>query len=193
MLTMRWIATLGLILGSTALLSAKPPVPRPTPEFTVTMPSGAMVPLTSYRGKVVLLQFLYTTCPHCQVTAQFFTKLQQEMGPRGLQVVGIAFNEEAEGHPEVVRNFVEQFNLGFPIGLAPRDKVLNYLGISIMERFAVPQIVVIDRNGQIRLQSDVLGGGENIDELHLGPFIDGLLKETKRPGTVHKPLPTGTK
>ena len=133
--------------------------------------------MASYAGRVVLVQFLYTTCPHCQATARFYSKLQKELGPRGLQVVGVAFNEEAEEHPDLVRRFVELNGVEFPVGVAPREAVLSYLGISVMSRFAVPQVVIIDRNGVIRAQSEILGSEELQDESRLRPLLEGLLKE----------------
>ena len=49
---------LGLALGN---LSAAGPVPRPSPEFVIqTMPSGQKL-VSQYRGKVVVLTFLFTT------------------------------------------------------------------------------------------------------------------------------------
>lgn len=36
-------------------------VPRPAPEFAITMPNGSQLLLSQYAGKVVLLEFLYTT------------------------------------------------------------------------------------------------------------------------------------
>jgi len=176
---MRWITAVGIVVSATSLL-AKPPVPRPAKEMTIETPSGKLALPRSYRGKVVLMQFLYTTCPHCQATARLNSKLQQELGPRGLQVVGIAFNEEAEAKPDVIRDFTASNNLGFPVGAASREAATAYLGVSIMERFVVPQIVILDRNGVIRAQSEFLGSAELQDETYLRQFLARLLAEPVR-------------
>lgn len=36
-------------------------IPRPSPEFAITMPNGSQVLLSQFAGKIVLLEFLYTT------------------------------------------------------------------------------------------------------------------------------------
>src|ERR1700688_2163685 len=84
---------------------AMPPVPRKAPELTIVEPSGKQTLLSSFKGKVVVIEFLYTTCPHCQAASQVFTKLQRELGPRGFQAVGVAFNDNAQ---MLVPQFVQQ-------------------------------------------------------------------------------------
>src|ERR1700710_729890 len=82
------------------MLQAAAPVPRPATPFKMTEPSGQQVDITSFKGKVVLVQFLFTWCPHCQATAKMLTKLQNEFGPKGLQIIGVAFNDTpSEGAP----------------------------------------------------------------------------------------------
>jgi peroxiredoxin len=175
---------LGIAFGLGSVLLGAATVPRSANDFTAVEPSGKHVSLSGYAGKVVLVLFLHTTCPHCQATARLYGKLQTEFGPLGLQVVGVAFNVEAQGHPEVVRSFVESNGVGFPLGVAPMDSVLSYLGISVMSRFAVPQGVVIDRNGIIRFQSDLMGSDELQDESRLRPLLEGLLKEGNAGGAA---------
>ena len=58
-------------------------VPRPSPDFAVNLTDGRQIHVNEYKGKVVVLAFILTTCPHCQFTSQVLTKLQQEYAPRG--------------------------------------------------------------------------------------------------------------
>jgi peroxiredoxin len=165
--------TLGVCLAAVAF--AKPPVPRPATDFRAVDAAGKPLEVAHHPGKVVVVQFLYTTCSHCQAVARMLSKLETELGPRGLQVAGVAFNPEAQ-RPEALQEFVKNNNVTFPVGFALTDSVLNYLGISIMERFVVPEIVIIDRGGVIRAQSDALGSPELQDESYLRNFLEGLLK-----------------
>ena len=64
-------------------------LPRKAPEFVIKLPNGPQKLLSQYRGKVVVLEFLITTCPHCKDTSRLMSKLQTEYGPRGLVCVGI--------------------------------------------------------------------------------------------------------
>ena len=71
---MRYLLTAGLC----SIMLASPPVPRHADPLTIVEASGKKLPLSSYKGKVVLLQFLLTTCQHCQQAAQLYAKLQKE-------------------------------------------------------------------------------------------------------------------
>jgi peroxiredoxin len=203
---MRLIASAVLALAATAMtvpVIAAPPggappyapgTPRKSPEFTITDPSGKQVLISSYRGKVLVLPFMFTTCPHCQHEAQMLTKLQQEYGPRGLQVLGTIFND-ANG--AMATQFVKEFGIGFPVGWATRDSVISYLNIPVMDRWVVPQVAVLDRRGTIVAQTMSTGTPELQDEGYIRALVEKLLKEpatggaptsaaAKKPAPAHK-------
>ena len=64
--TFALIITLGITLGLTAQAAA--PVPGPAKEFTVATPQGQQILISSLKGKVVVIQFLFTWCPHCRLS-----------------------------------------------------------------------------------------------------------------------------
>jgi len=176
------IATVSALLASTLTLQAAAPVPRPSKEFTITLPSGKQSLLSSYRGKVVMVAYMFTTCPHCQALSKVITKLQSELGPRGFQALGVAFNDEVNtpnsaGNAQVTSKFVSQFDVRFPVGYAPRDSVLSYLGVSSIESWVVPQVVIIDRKGVIRAQSASRGTADLQTETYLRKYLGELLDE----------------
>ena len=180
------IATVSVLLATafaaTFTLQAAAPVPRPTKEFTIVLPSGKQTLLSSYRGKVVMMAFMFTTCPHCQALSKVITKLQGELGPRGFQAVGDVFNDEVNTpndatNAQVTANFVNQFQVGFPVGFAPRESVLSYLGASAIENWVVPQIAIIDRKGVVRAQSESRGTVELQTETYLRKYLGELLDE----------------
>jgi thiol-disulfide isomerase/thioredoxin len=172
-------------LGVSAF-AAPPVVPRPAKELEIVEPGGKHDLLTSYRGKVVVVQFLFTTCPHCQAYSQLLTKIQGEYGPKGFQALGAAFNEEANSL--VVSNYIEKYKVGFPVGPVMRDTVMSFLGFSLMDRLVVPQIVLIDKKGQIREQTEANPTAPMPlqDETHLRASIEKLLNE----GGAGKAAPT---
>jgi peroxiredoxin len=176
-------AVVALLLAIAVSALALPPVPRKAPELTIVEPSGKQTLLSSTKGKVVVIEFLYTTCPHCQAASQVITKLQKELGPRGFQAFGVAFNDNAQ---MLVPQFVQQFNVGYPVGFATEDTIRTYLGLSVMDRYSVPQEVVIDRKGMIRAQSGVDGDPKLQEESSLRALVEGLLKEGAAPGTDTK-------
>jgi peroxiredoxin len=171
-----------ITLGVAAL--AQPPVIRKAPDFTVVEPSGKKTNVSSFKGKVVVLEFLYTTCSHCQDESKMLTKLYREMAPRGLQVLGIAFNDNAA---VLVPTFVQEFGVPYPVGAASSDSVMGYLAFSVMDRYVVPQVVVIDRKGNIRAQSPPQGDGKLQDETYMRNLISTLLKESATTSAVASP------
>src|SRR5580698_4083657 len=69
--------------------------PRTAPDLTVVEPSGAKTTIASLKGKVVVLDFIFTTCVHCQAETQMLERLYKEMQPKGLQVLSVAVNDNA--------------------------------------------------------------------------------------------------
>lgn len=164
------------ILFAAFALATVPTLPRKSPEFTIVEPGGKQILLSSYRGKVILLGFFATWCQHCQNTAKGFSGLQQAFGAEGLQAVGIAINPESSNEA-VVKEFSHLYAPTIPMGHATIDSAISYLGISVMERWVYPQVVLIDRHGVIREQSDSKGSPDLQDPIKLRPEIEKLLKE----------------
>lgn len=180
-----------MMLGLSAQAAA--PVPRPAKEFTVATPQGQQILISSLKGKVAVVQFLFTWCPHCQAFSKVLTELNTEYGARGFQALGVAFDELDPKDPVPLKDkavaYTKQY-AGFPVGVSNRSSVLSYLGISELERVGVPQIIVIDRKGVIREQTTSEGGGELGNPAHLKPLIESLLAE----GAAAKgPAKTGAK
>lgn len=175
---MRTIATstLALLLGvaATSVLNAQPPMPRPAPEIAIAEPGGKTTQLSSYKGKVVVLALVSTICPHCQKECEVLTQLQGELKPKGVQMLAIAFNDNAAA---LVPAFVREHGVMFPVGAASPDKVLSFLGFSVMERYNVPQMAVIDRKGMIRAQSGPLGDPKLQDPAQLRTLLLELAGE----------------
>jgi len=153
---------------------ATPPVPRKSPEFTFVEPSGKQILLSSLKGKIVVMPFMFTTCPHCQRYAQDLTQLEKEFGPRGVVFMGTVFNDT---NAAMAAQFVKEFNVGFPVGYATRDQVVSYLGLSVLDRWVVPQVAIIDRKGNIVAQSAATGSPELQEPGSLRNILDKIVKE----------------
>jgi thiol-disulfide isomerase/thioredoxin len=126
------------------------------------------------KGKVVVLDFIFTTCVHCQAETQMLERLYKEMQPKGLQVLSVAVNDNAA---VLVPGFVQQFGVPWPVGYAPRETLLKYMGFSEMDLWVVPQVVVIDRKGMIRAQSPVKGDANLQSETYMRDLLNKLLAE----------------
>ena len=134
-----------LLLGAGAFAAT---VPRPSPEFVIRNSAGQVL-LSQFRGKVVLLQFIHTTCPHCQQSVGIVNQLQSEYGPRGFQALASAFNDLAA---QLLPEFITRFRPVFPVGFTSRETVNEYLKLAPNAPFRIPVYVFIDRKGTIRAQ-----------------------------------------
>jgi peroxiredoxin len=122
---------------------------RKAPELTITIPGQGQKTLSQYQGKVVALEFIFTTCPHCQAASHVMSKLQNEYGSRGLQVIDVAVNPNAD---LLVENFAKDYHTTFPVGWTTSDNMTTFMGFQ-PGRYVVPQLVLIDRKGNIHYQT----------------------------------------
>jgi peroxiredoxin len=180
-----------LLLLSAAAVAAD--IPRPAPDFPIPLTNGQTLRTADFKGKVVVVEFLLTTCPGCQNAAAILSRLQAEFGPARFQVIGVAVNEGAE---RLVNGFQSQYAQNFPIGVRTIDHSRAYLQIPIMNRLLFPQMVFIDKNGVIREQH----GGAN-DEVffsnedkNIRDIVTRLLAEKgPAPSTAKKAAPSPAK
>jgi len=150
-------------------------VPRPSPDFAINTIDGPQIQLSQYKGKVCVLAFILTTCPHCQKTVGYLSTMQREYGPRGLQVVASAIEDMAKMN---VPDFIKHFQPPFPVGFSTQNDVDGYLQHPVIYRLLVPQLVFIDRQGTIRAQ---VGGDDPFfaadQETHIREQIEALLTD----------------
>jgi len=168
------------------------PLPRKSPEFAIHQPSGKQILLSSLKGKVVVLEFLFIQSGHCIRVAKTLNSLNAELGPRGFQAVGVVFdppNVQASGE-SMIPGLVDDLKLTYPVGYAAKTDVDTYLGRTGTEVLNIPQVVVIVRAGTIRAQSGGRPGDprlENVDSLRT--LLDSLLKENPGTGSPVKSHP----
>lgn len=154
------------------ILGAK--IPRPAPELLFKLPNGDMMKLSQFKGKVVALEFMLTTCPHCKRTATTMQKLYAEYGPAGFQPLSVAINDEAE---KDIPAYIAEQRLTYPVGLSNRDRAVDFLQHPIMMTLWVPQLVIIDKEGAIRGQ---YGGTDKFfqaEEQNMRGMVEKLLAE----------------
>ncbi len=169
------ILAIGVLLALSApSFAVMPTLPRKSPEFTITEPSGKKTLLSSYRGKVVVFGIVHTTCIYCQAFTAKLVKLQAELGPRGFQPVEVAWNEDAR---DLIPEFVQKFQVKFPVGYGEWTPLMNYLGFSVLDRPVTPLVSVIDRRGMIRAQTPPEGDSNLQNEAKLRALIESLLRE----------------
>lgn len=125
-------------------------VPRPSPPFSLARKGSPNIELKQYRGKVVALAFIFTTCPHCQNLTRSLNALAREFAGKDVQFLECAFNDDAEA---AMPDFLALFQPPYPVGWSYQAPVRNYLKVALTDgHFMVPHLVFLDRSGVIRLE-----------------------------------------
>lgn len=158
-----------------------PAAPRKSPEFVFRNLDGSQQLLSSYRGKSVVLAMMFTTCPHCQNTAQTLQKFQSEYGAKGVQVLGVVFDKEAV---QRAAQFKQSFAKNFPVSVSDQGAVLEFLGLPSTEPYFVPILVFIDKRGT--LHSQYIGDEKFLEnqEVNIRAEIEKLLKAGTAPAAA---------
>ncbi len=119
----------------------KPPVAlgERAPDFTVAGPDGKPVRLSSFRGKVVFLDFWATWCPPCRESLPDTQKLHKRFGAKGLAVLAIT-NEDRQ----TAEAFCKRNGYSFPVYTdKPGTASLAF------DVYGIPTFAVVDRAGKL--------------------------------------------
>ena len=124
-------------------------IPRPAPELMIKLVNGGETRLSSMKGKVVALEFILTSCPHCQNSSKNINKLYNELGAKGFTAVGVAVNQMSQMY---IPEFISNHKINYLIGYQHHDAAVEFLQHSPQVVMMFPQLVLIDRKGMIRYQ-----------------------------------------
>jgi thiol-disulfide isomerase/thioredoxin len=166
------------LCAMSALAAIAAETPRPSPPLTIERLGAPSVELSQYRGKVVALAFIFTTCSHCQDLTKLLGPLSREYALRGVQVLECAFNDDAK---QTMAEFMQQFKPPFPAGWTSRATAMAYLQRSILDTrpLYVPHLVFLDRRGII--QGDYPGESDFMKDpaTNIRAELEKLLKPAK--------------
>ena len=154
---------IGILMLAGGLVLAQPTVPRPAPRINF---------LEDCRGRVIVMAFIVTTCPHCQA----FSKVLEDLSRTKRVCARVAaFNEDAD-----VTGFARKFQLTFPVLKIEHGVMNDFMGVPPGSRVGTPQIAVIDRAGMIQAQSAREGSPFLMQPEILGAILDRLSKQVKK-------------
>ena len=105
--------------------------------------NGKAVDLTSFKGRVVLLNFWATWCDGCRAELPALNRLQQRFSSAGLVVVGV---NVGEGKARIAE-FTDHVPIDFLILRDADSAVLKRWRVRIM-----PSTFLLDRHGMLRAQ-----------------------------------------
>ena len=118
--------------------------PKPgtaAPDFALQSLDGKTVHLSDFRGKAVLLNFWATWCEPCKLEMPWFAELQNQYGPQGLAVVGVAMDDAG---PDKIAKFAKDVGVNYPVLLGKESVGDAYGGLEYL-----PTSFYIDRDGKV--------------------------------------------
>jgi protein SCO1 len=177
--SVREVGVVPAIDEAAALRSGEAAIGRPMPDITLRDREGRPVRLADYRGKPLLVSFIYTGCFQVcptQTRALFeaVKGLDTMLGPQQFNVVSIGFNQPFDS-PDAMRSFARQHRIehaNWEFLSPPRERVealTQAFGFSYVATPAgfdhVLGVTVVAPDGRIhaqvygdRLRADQLGG-----------------------------------
>ncbi len=110
-------------------------------DFTMKDLDGKNVSLSSYKGKVVLLNFWATWCGPCKAEIPGFVELQDKYKDK-LVIVGFSVDDTAEK----AREYAKQYKMNYPILLGEgREDVQEAYG----PIWGIPASFIISKDGKV--------------------------------------------
>ncbi len=127
-----------------------------------------------YRGKVLVVEIMQTTCPHCQK----FSTILEESKKKYEGKLAVLYIVTAPDSLQMVQNYISKFNITSPVLFDSGQVIASYLKITPQNptvRF--PHVFLIDRNGMIRNDYEYGPATEKFFESNaINADIDKLLK-----------------
>jgi len=148
----RWMQYGFAVLGTVLLAFALAHQPRRSggltpvatrkhmPELVLEQLGGGTWRLAEHRGQVVLINYWASWCSPCWEETPGLIRMSEELGPKGLVVVGVAMDE---GGRDKVKDFVEKFQVPYPVVFPAALSQMVY-GLE-----GLPTTILVDRNGRV--------------------------------------------
>jgi len=129
--------------GPMAAASQAPGTQRAdAPALDIPLEAGKpTVPLSSFKGKVVVLDFWATWCGPCRQSIPDLEKLYKKYHSQGLEVIGVSVDDSWDPVPASIK----ELGITYPVVLSS-----NIPGIRSAFQFTgIPQMYLVDKNGRI--------------------------------------------
>jgi peroxiredoxin len=103
--------------------------------------------LQDYRGKVVIIDIMATTCPHCNLLATTLEKVKEKFGDK-IQILSVVLPPDNQ---DTIRKFVSTNKITVPIVCDQGQMTISYFNARPDQaKISVPHLFLIDKQGMIR-------------------------------------------
>lgn len=144
----RLVATVIVLVASSFAFATKAPQDvtpadsrKPLPQVALTDLNGGPVDLSTYKGRVVLLDFWATWCTGCKEEIPWFMEFQDKYNKTGLTVVGASLDDDGR---KSVKPFLQEHKINYRIVVGTFESAKQF-GVDK----GMPVSVLIDRDGKI--------------------------------------------
>ena len=134
------------------------------PGIALTDDRGAPIDLSTYKGRVVLLDYWATWCEGCKEEIPWFMEFQSKYNKTGLTVVGASLDDDGW---KSVKPYLSEHKINYRIVIGTFESAKQF-GVDK----GMPVSVLIDRDGKI---ADLHPG--MVDKAAFEREIQSLLKE----------------
>jgi thiol-disulfide isomerase/thioredoxin len=131
------------VLATPEQISPPPNVIGNEEELVLKDIFGVEQKLSSFRGRVVVLNFWATFCGPCLKEMPDLAAIQNQYAALGAQVIGAAADTMAE--QKEVRKFITDLKINFPVWLGSTTEDMARFGLGP----ALPGTVIVGRDGKI--------------------------------------------
>jgi thiol-disulfide isomerase/thioredoxin len=114
------------------------------PDFTATTLTGARLSFSSYRGRVVVLNFWGSWCAPCRAEAPALAVTAKQYRPAGVDFLGVDVRDTTASALAFARNF----GIGYP-SVSDSSSVITLDFTAVVPIAGTPTTLVIDRTGHI--------------------------------------------
>ncbi|MEZ5402138.1 MAG: TlpA disulfide reductase family protein [Bryobacteraceae bacterium] len=147
---------MSFLLLATIAYAADPLANRRAPGFALPDLDFNYHDLYDYRGKIVLLEIIQTSCPACNSSAKIFETIRQKF-PTKVTILTIA---TVPDNQDTVRQFVARNNVKTPMLFDCSQVTGSYLKATPKTtEVTLPHLFVIDEKGWIQYHH-VYGAGQ---------------------------------
>jgi cytochrome c biogenesis protein CcmG, thiol:disulfide interchange protein DsbE len=133
------------------------------PAFSFAM-DGKNMQLADLKGKVVVLNFWFSSCPPCIEEAPALNRLQSQIAPQGGMVLGVNVDDNEADY----RKFLQEYGVNFPTYRDAEKKINLAYGTTVF-----PETYIIDREGKIARK---VIGPQEWDRGENYAFLESLLQ-----------------